>query len=343
MKPALFACALAAATAFAGSALAADLTPIRFTLGWKTQGSDAPFLVALHKGYFKDEGLDVTIDQGEGSAATVTRIMGGAYDAGFGDINAIVQNAAARPGEAPVMVYQVWNRPPFAIVTPKSSGINTPEDFEGRTLGGAQGTPTTRLFPVFAELNDVDLSTITIENMAPNLQEPMLIRGQIDGAFVFTSTSWFNLIANRQDPANDYNWFQFEDYGMDLYSNGLMVSRKLMAENPEAVAGLVRAVNRATLEVIASEDGVGAAIMAFDNLVNESLEMDRYRFALENLMNAPETATLGMGDLDDARLARSIEIVAKGYALDRRPTPDEIFSRAFLPPLDERRVSFATN
>ncbi len=82
--------------------------------------------------------------------------------------------------------------------------------------------------------------------MAPNLQEPMLIRGDIDGAFVFTITSWFNLIANRQDPANDYNWFQFEDYGMDLYSNGLMVSRALLTDNPEAVAGLVRAVNRAT-------------------------------------------------------------------------------------------------
>lgn len=72
----------------------AEMTDIKFTLGWKTQGSDAPFLVALHKGYFEDEGLNVTIDQGEGSAATITRIMGGAYDAGFGDINAIIQNAS---------------------------------------------------------------------------------------------------------------------------------------------------------------------------------------------------------------------------------------------------------
>jgi NitT/TauT family transport system substrate-binding protein len=341
MKNALFSAALALVAGLAPAW--AQTTDIRFTLGWKTQGSDAPFLLALSRGYFAEEGLNVTIDQGEGSAATVTRIMGGAYDAGFGDINAIIQNAAQRPGEAPVMVYQVWNRPPFAIVTPKSAGIETPEDFEGRTLGGAQGTPTTRLFPVFAEINGIDLSTIAIENMAPNLQEPMLIRGQIDGAFVFTSTSWFNLIANRQDPAADYNWFQFEDYGMDLYSNGVMVSRELLAENPEAVAGLVRAVNRATLEVIASEDGVADAITAFDNLVSVELEMDRYRFALDNLMNAPETANIGMGDLDDERLARSIEIVARGYDLERRPSPDEIFSRDFLPPLDERRVSFATN
>lgn len=321
----------------------AEMTDIRFTLGWKTQGSDAPFLQALHKGYFEDEGLNVTIDQGEGSAATVTRIMGGAYDAGFGDINAIIQNAAARPGDAPVMVYQVWNRPPFAIVTPKSSGIETPADFEGKTLGGAQGTPTTRLFPVFAEINGVDLDAVAQENMAPNLQEPMLIRGDIDGAFVFTITSWFNLIANRQDPAADFNWFQFEDYGMDLYSNGMMVSREMLAENPEAVAGLVRAVNKATLEIATDQDAAVEAIMAFDNLVDPELERARLEFALTNLMNAPETAEIGIGDLVDERLTRSIEIVAQGYDLERLPEASEIFDRSFLPDAEARGFNVTIN
>ncbi|MBM2320093.1 MULTISPECIES: ABC transporter substrate-binding protein [Marivita] len=341
MKHSLFGAALAM---LAGAAPAfAEMTDIRFTLGWKTQGSDAPFLLALHKGYFEEEGLNVTIDQGEGSAATVTRIMGGAYDAGFGDINAIIQNAAARPGEAPVMVYQLWNRPPFAIVTPKTAGIESPADFEGKTLGGAQGTPTTRLFPVFAELNGIDLEKVAQENMAPNLQEPMMIRGDIDGAFVFTSTSWFNLIANRQDPANDYNWFNFEDYGMDLYSNGLMVSRAMLAENPEAVAGLVRAVNKATMEVAANQDSSVEAIMAFDNLVNPELERARLEFALTNLMNAPEVTEIGMGDLVDERLTRSIEIVAKGYGLDRLPEASEIFDRSFLPPMDTRTFEVTLN
>jgi len=56
-------------------------------------------------------------------------------------------------------------------VTPKSAGIESPSDFEGKTLGGAQGTPTTRLFPVFAEINGIDLDKVAQESMAPNLQE----------------------------------------------------------------------------------------------------------------------------------------------------------------------------
>jgi NitT/TauT family transport system substrate-binding protein len=95
-------------------------------------------------------------------------------------------------------------------------------------------------------------------------------------------------------------------------------------------------VNRATLEVAKDQDAAMEAIMAFDNLVDEKNERDRLNFALTNLMNAPETETIGMGDLVDERLTRSIEIVAKGYGLERLPEASEIFDRSFLPPVAER-------
>lgn len=322
------------------SALAQDLTNIRFTLGWVTQGSDAAFFVAKDKGYFEEEGLNVVIDQGEGSGATVTRIMGGAYDAGFGDINAIIQNAAERPEHVPIMVYMMWNQPPFAIVTKKASGIASIEDFEGRTLGGAQGTPTTRLLPVFARTNGLDIDAISISNMAPNLQEPMLIRDEIDGALVFNITSYFNLLNNRQDPETDFDWWLFGDYGMDLYSNGLMVSQRLIAENPDAVAGLVRAVNRASIEIGVDQDTAMAAVMDFDNLVNEEVERMRLNFAYERLMASDEAAEIGLGDVDDERLARAIDVVVEGYELPSTPETSQVFSREFLPAREERELIY---
>lgn len=321
-----------------GTALAD--TDIKFTLGWKTQGSDAPFLLAMHKGYFKEEGLNVTIDQGEGSAATVTRIMSGVYDAGFGDINAIIQNAATRPNEVPVMVYQLWSKPPFAIVSKKETNITRPADLEGKKLGGAQGTPTTRLVTVLGAINKVDMTKVAIENMGPNLQEPMLIKGDIDGALVFNITSWFNLINNRQDPAKDYNWLSFGDYGLDLYANGMMVSQKLVKENPKAVEGLVRAVNKAAKEIAGNSKAGIEAVMAYDNLAKEELELARMKFSYENLIVSPEVDKLGLGDVDDARLARSIDIVAEGYQLPSKPTVEQIFTRQFLPPLAERKLVY---
>lgn len=326
----------------AGSALAQD-TNIKFTLGWKTQGSDAAYLLALEKGFFKAEGLNVVIDQGEGSGATVTRIMSGAYDAGFGDVNAIIQNASTRPQDAPVMVYMMWNQPPFTIVTKANSGINSIKDLEGRTLGGAQGTPTTRLLPVFIRKNNLDANKIKVSNMAPNLQEPMLIKGDIDGALVFNITSYFNLVLNRQDPDKDFKWFTFGDYGMDLYSNGMMVSRKLLQSNPKAVAGLVRAVNKAMLEVAKDQNVAMAAVAKYDNLVDIPVEKRRLQYSFDQLIVSPEMKEIGVGDIKDDRMTRAIGIVVEGYQLERAPAVSEVFSREFLPPKNDRELVYTKN
>ncbi len=334
--------ALLGVALFAGAASAEDTT-IKFTLGWKTQGSDAAFFYAKDNGYFKDEGLNVVIDQGEGSGATVTRIMSGAYDAGFGDVNAVIQNAATRPQDAPVMVYMIWNQPPFAIVTKSSSGINSIKDFEGHTLGGAQGTPTTRLLPVFVQKNKLEGEKIKVSNMAPNLQEPMLIKGDIDAALVFNITSYFNLVLNRQDPDKDYKWFSFGDYGMDLYSNGVMVSRKLLASNPKAVAGLVRAINKGLIAVAKDQNAGMKATVNYDNLVNVDVEKRRLQYSFDKLIVSAEMKDIGVGDIKDDRMTRNIGIIVEGYQLARTPTPSEIFTREFLPPRGERELTYITN
>ena len=96
------AAALAAALALTLTPLAASAqTKIKFVLNWKYQGPQAWFFIAQDKGYFKAEGLDVELDQGEGSSAPIAKVASGAYDAGFGDINALIDFAARRPADAP--------------------------------------------------------------------------------------------------------------------------------------------------------------------------------------------------------------------------------------------------
>ena len=83
------------------------------------------------------------------------------------------------------------------------------------------------------------------------------------------------------------------------------------------------------------------AVVAYDNLANRELEMTRMMFSYENLIASDEVGRIGLGDLDDERLARAIDIVAEGYQLQTTPDAAQVFDRSFLPPLDDRQLVLA--
>ena len=234
----------AVAGLFAGllmvSATYAADTSIKFSLDFKFEGPSAPFVVPLDKGYYKAEGLDVTIDSAAGSVEPINRVAAGTYDMGFADVNSLMKFRDANPAMPIKAVFMVYNRPPFAIVGRKSRGVSAPKDLEGKKLGAPAPDGAYAQWPIFVEANKIDASKVTIENVGFPVREPMLAAGQVDAITGFSFSSFINL-KDKGVAVDDITVLLMADYGVNLYGNAIIVNPKFAAEHPEAVKGFLRA------------------------------------------------------------------------------------------------------
>ena len=326
---------LAALLAVATSASAQE--KFTFALNWFAVGDHAAYWVALDKGYYKAQGLDVTMDPGQGSAGAVQRVVTGAYQVGFADVNTLVEYNAKNPGKEVLCVFMAYDFPPFGVYALKKSGIKEPKDLEGKKLGAPVFDASFRLFPVFAKKTGIDKNKVTHVNLTPQLREQSLVQGTVD----FISGHYFSSMLDlkaRNVKAEDVTVMRYSDFGLDVYGNCVIVS-PAMLENPKAVTGFISATAKAWKDVIADPKSGIAAAKKRDPLIDEALEMERLQLSLESNILTPYVKANGMGDVDPARFARSVKDVAEAFGLATAPAPDKVFTNKFLPPKEERMVT----
>lgn len=329
-----------AASAFAfglGTAHAQATTPIKFQLDWRFEGPAALFLHPAAKGYFKQAGIDVTIDAGNGSGGTVTRVASGAYDMGFADLAALMEFHANNPDSPnkPVAVMMVYNNTPASAMALKKSGITKPADLSGKKLGAPVFDAGRRAFPIFAKANNI--TNVTWTAMDPTLRETMLMRGDIDAITGFTFTSLLNLEA-RGAKASDVVVLPYPDYGVKLYGNAIIVSPKLLAEKPQVVKAFLSAFTKGAKEVIANPAVAIESVKARDGIIDTKLETRRLQLAIDTVINSPDARAEGFGNVVPARLALMASQVSDAYGTKTRVKPEAIWNGNVLPPAAELAI-----
>jgi NitT/TauT family transport system substrate-binding protein len=163
------------------------------------------------------------------------------------------------------------------------------------------------------------------------------VRGEADFAAAFVMTAVPALV-NLGVPRDDIRVMMLRDHGLDLYSNAVFTTPAFAKEHPDAVRGFVKATIQSWQHAAADPEASIAALKRAEPLADPGVEMGRLKSALE-FIATPEVREKGMGDIDQARLARHIDIVTDGFQLPRKLPAALVFDSSYLPPVTERRIA----
>jgi len=317
--------------------LAHAQTPIKFQLDWRFEGPAALFLQSAAKGYYKAAGLDVSIDAGNGSGGTVTRVASGTYDMGFADMAALMEFHANNPDapNKPVAVMMVYNNTPAAVLALKKSGISKPADLNGKKLGAPVFDAGRKAFPIFQKANAV--SNVTWTSMDPPLRETMLVRGDIDAITGFSFTSLLNLEARGVKP-EDVVIMPYANHGVKLYGNVIIASPKMIKENPAAIKAFLSSFAKGAKEVMANPAAGIETVKARDGIINVALETRRLKLAVDSVLASPDARKEGFGQVVPSRLALMASQVSDAFNTKTRINPDAVWNPSMLPAAAELNI-----
>ncbi|MGK9050075.1 ABC transporter substrate-binding protein [Neorhizobium petrolearium] len=328
--------ALALAAGFSAPARAE--TPIKFTLDWKFEGPAAGFLLAQDKGYFKAEGLDVTIDTGNGSVEAIPRVATGAYQMGFGDINSLIKFLDEDPSQKVKAAMMIYERPTFAVVGRKSLGVTgDPKSLEGKKLGAPPPDGAFAQWKAFKQVAKIDDGKIAIESIGFPVREPMLAQGKVDAVFGFAFSVILNLKAQGIKD-EDISTILMAEHGLNLYGNSVLVNTDFAEKNPDAVKGFLKALAKGFADAVANPEEGAAAVLKRNETLNKDIEIERLTMANAMNIKTPYVVENGFGGIDPARLAASIETLKVSMGLKGNVKAEQVFDAGFLPPKEERML-----
>jgi NitT/TauT family transport system substrate-binding protein len=306
------------------------LTPIKFSLDWAFQGPQAPFLLAADRGFFRDEGIDITMDRGFGSGDVPVKVASGAYQFGVGDLAAPMRLRLTQPGTDLISPFVLAQGSPLAAMTLRRTGIRTPKDLEGKRVAAPETDGGRLFFPAFARATGVDASKINWITVTPPLREPMLARGDADAITGFETSGVFSLRA-LNIPTADIVVMRYSDFGVSLLSTALQVRRPYAEANPRIVTGMIRAIIRGHRLALRDPDAAIAALVRRDPTAPAALEKERMaaNFAF---IQTPEVNAGGFGNLPPARVQAAIETIRAAFGITATLAAADIYTPAYLPP-----------
>ncbi len=323
-KARIAAIAALASVSFASNAQALD--QLRLRLEAIAEGYHAHFFIGKERGYYRDEGIDLTIAEGQGSVNVLKLISEGTDVIGRADYGTMVK--AVGQGVSVKAIFGEMQDSPICIISRADAPVKTPADMAGKLIAMAPVESSAQLFPILLTASKVDPKSLNVVNPAIGAKNVLLLQKRVDAIAGYSNIHPAQLKAGGLDTIN----FRFADYGVGTLSNGLVANVKFLAEKPDLVKRFLRATVRSYAEAMKHPDE--AVDIMLKQYPIRAKERDVYIQMLKDtfpLLHTKANQGHPIGWMADADWARTQDILVEAGGIPAKQPLDRYYTNEFVP------------
>ena len=234
-----------------------ELTPIKLQLKWVPQAQFAGYFVALEKGYYEEEGLDVTILPGGPDIVPEQQVANGTAQIGVNWVASLLPHQAE--GMPLVQIAQIYQKSGLLLVMKKDSGIQSPADLAGKKVGNWMGGNEFEILALFDKY-DFDPNS-DLQFVKQGFTMDQFLSGELDAASAMTYNE-YHVVLEQGVPESDLSVIDMNDEGVAMLEDNLFANSEWLADNKEVAAKFVRASIKGWQDAINDPEGAVDIIMA---------------------------------------------------------------------------------
>lgn len=300
---------------------AADKASLR--LNWILGGLHAPFYLGVERGYYGEEGIDLTIHEGKGSGVGMQIIAAKGDTFGMSDAGTLMLGAAK--GQPVKAVISLLNISSFGVISLSEAHIRTAKDLEGKTLATSPGDALTQLFPAVIAANQLDADKIKLVMMDPGAKPVALMQKKVDALLGGIDDQLFIIRAQ----GHEADALAFADLGVNTVGMTVTVNEDTIAENPDLVARFVRATQRAWQAAVDDPQAAVDAALKVKPDANAGALLEQLKADIA-LLTSPNTKgkPIGYGAPEDWETTKDLLTRYRDLKTDR--PADSFYTNEFI-------------
>ncbi|KAM9863344.1 hypothetical protein ACI1US_00662 [Leucobacter sp. BZR 635] len=296
----------------------------------------APLFAAKDQGFFEEEGIDLEIMPGTGSANAVSAVDSGKVDFAWADFGVTMLSIAQ--GSKVKQVNLLQGSSTYAVVALEKSGITDWDDLKGKTVATEASGAMPAMWPIVRDNLGFSEGDVEVIHATGDAKVPGLLAGQWDANFANATTDVPGFIDQGEDPVV----LPWADQGLSVYGDGILANDKTLTERPELVKAFNRAATKGFMWACAN---VPETVKSFNNQIAGFSET-ALTTAIEMQCDArwnDENESVGLGHMSDEGVQKLIDLGGKYLGLENAAeiSPADIYSSDFVDPvaIDEQITS----